>query len=54
VGPFSPATRNGRFVIVATDYFTKWEEAKALVNILDVDVKKFVKVPDTLISVNEL
>ena len=28
--------------MVATNYFTKWVEAKALVNIRDVDVKKFV------------
>ena len=27
---------------MAVDYFTKWAEAKALVNIRDVDVKKFV------------
>ena len=27
---------------MAVDYFTKWAEAKALVNIQDVDVKKFV------------
>ena len=42
VGPFLWATGNRRFVLVAVDYFTKWAEAKALVNIQDVDVKKFV------------
>lgn len=49
-------------MIVATDYFTKWVEAKALANIQDVDGKKFVwknivmrfGVPDTLMSDNEL
>ena len=30
------------FVLVVVDYFTKWVEAKALANIRDVDVKKFV------------
>ena len=29
-------------MLVAVDYFTKWAEAKALANIHDVDVKKFV------------
>ena len=29
-------------MIVPADYFTKWVKAEALVNILDVDVKKFV------------
>ena len=33
---------NKRFVLVATDYVTKWVEAEALANIRDVDVKKFV------------
>ena len=48
--------------MVATNYFTKWVEAKALANIRDVDVKKFVwknivtrfSVPWALISDNEL
>ena len=49
---------------MAVDYFTKWAEAEAeaLVNIRDVDVKKFVwknivtrfGVPDSLISDNGL
>ena len=42
LGPFPWATGNRRFVLVAVDYFTKWDEAKALANIWDVDVKKFV------------
>ena len=44
------------------DYFTKWVEAKALANIRDVDVKKFVwrnivtrfGVPESLVSDNGL
>ena len=54
--------RDRRFVIVATDYFTKWVEAEALANIWDVDVKKFVwksivsrfEVPKALILINKL
>ena len=42
VGPFPRVTGNRRFVLVAVYYFTKWVEAKALANIWDVDVKKFV------------
>ena len=53
---------NRRFVLVAVDYFTKWVEAKALANIRDVDVKKFVwknlitrfRVSDSLVSDNGL
>jgi len=49
-------------VLVVVDYFTKWVEAKALANIWDVDVKKFVwknivtrfGVLDSLISDNGL
>ena len=62
LGPFTRATGNRRFVLVAIDYFTKWAEAEALANIRDVDVKKFVwknivtrfGVLNTLISDNGL
>ena len=62
LGPFPQVTGNRRFVLVAVDYFTKWAEAKALANIQDIDVKKFVwknivtrfGVPDSLISDNGL
>ena len=30
------------FVLVAMDYFIKWAEVKALANIRDMDVKKFL------------
>ena len=33
---------NRRSVLVAVDYFAKWEEAEVLANIRDVDMKKFV------------
>ena len=48
--------------MVGTDYFTKWDEAKPLANIRDMDTKKFVRknivtrfgVPRTLILDNDL
>ena len=40
--PFFEGYGIRRFVIVATNYFTKWVEAEALANIHHVDVKKFV------------
>lgn len=60
IGPFPWATGNKKFILVATEYFTKLVEVVALANILDVDVKKFVwkniimrfEVPKTLISDN--
>ena len=47
---------------MAVDYFTKWAEMKALANIKDVDIKKFIwkniitrfGVPNFLISDNGL
>ena len=49
-------------MLVDTDYFTKWVEAKPLANIRDVDAKKFVwknivtpfGLPHSLISDNGL
>ena len=49
-------------MLVSTDYFTKWVEIEPLVNIRDVDAKKFVwknivtrfRVPRTFISDNGL
>ena len=62
VGSLPQATRNRRFVLVAVDYFTKLAEVEALVNIRDVDVKKFVwrniitrfRVLESLVSDNGL
>ena len=42
VGPFPKAAGNKRYLMVSTDYFTKWVEVEPLVNIKDVDAKKFV------------
>ena len=60
VGPFPKAAGNKRYMLVGTDYFTKWVETEPLANIKDVDAKKFVwrnivtrfGVPQTLISDN--
>ena len=62
IGPFPKAARNKRYLLVGTDYFTKWVEPKPLTNIRDADAKKFVwknivtwfGIPHTLISDNEL
>ena len=51
-----------KYLLVGTDYFTKWFEAEPLTNIRDVDTKKFVwknvviqfGVPHSLISDNGL
>ena len=42
VGPFPKVAKNKRYLVVGTDYFTKWVEAEPLANIKDVDVKRFV------------
>ena len=62
VGPFPKAIGNKRYLLVSTDYFTKWVEAELLANIKDVDAKKFIGknivtwfgVPHSLISDNGL
>ena len=62
MGPFPKAAGNKRYLLVDTDYFTKWVEVEPLANIRDVDAKKFVwknivtrfGVPRTLISNNGL
>ena len=53
---------NKKYLLVGTDYFTKWVEAEPLTNIRDVDAKKFAwkniitrfGVPHALISDNGL
>ena len=42
IGPFPWVTGNKRFVLVATNYVTKWVKVEALASIRDVDVKKFL------------
>ena len=43
VGPFPKAAGNKRYLLVGTDYFTKWVEAEPLANIRVVDAKRFVR-----------
>ena len=58
VGNFPKAARNKRYLLVGTNYFTKWIEVELVANIRDVDAKRFVwknivtqfGIPHTLIS----
>ena len=62
VGPFLRAAGNRRWLLVRTDYFTKWVETEPLSNIKDANAKRFVwrnivirfGIPHTLISDNRL
>ena len=62
VGPFPKAAGNKRYLLVDTDYFTKWIEAEPLANIRDMDAKRYVwknivtrfGIPHTFISNNGL
>ena len=62
VGPFPKALGSKKYLLVGTDYFTKWVEVEPLANIRDIDVKRFIwkniltrfRVPHTLISDNGL
>ena len=42
VGPLPTAAAQKKFLLVATDYFSKWVEAEAYTSIKDKDVKRFV------------
>ena len=62
VGLFPKAVGNKKYLLVCTDYFTKWVEVEPLANIKDVDVKRFIQknivtrfgVPYSLIQDNGL
>ena len=62
VGPFPTALGNKTYLLVGTNYFTKWVKTEPLANVSDVDVKRFIwknivtrfEVPHTLISDNGL
>ena len=40
--PFFKVVGTKRYLLVGTDYFTKWVETEPLANIKDVDAKRFV------------
>ena len=42
VGHFPKAIGNKMYLLVGTDYFTKWVKVEPLANIKDVDAKRFV------------
>ena len=42
MGPFSKVVGNRKYLLVGTNYFTKWVEAEPLANIRDVDAKRFI------------
>ena len=42
MGPFPKAVGNKKYLLVGTNYFTKWVEMEPLANIRDVDAKRFV------------
>ncbi|RVX23644.1 Gag-Pol polyprotein [Vitis vinifera] len=60
VGPLPAAPAQKKFLLVATDYFSKWVEAEAYASIKDKDVTKFVwknivcrfRIPQTIIADN--
>ena len=62
MGSFPKAVGNKKYLLMCTNYFTKWVEVESLANIRDVDVKRFIwknivtqfGVPYALISDNGL
>ena len=62
IGPFPRAMGNQRWLLIRTNYFTKWVKAESLFSIKDVDAKRFIwrniitrfGVPHTLILYNGL
>ena len=62
VEPFPKVVGNRKYLLVGTDYFTKWVEVEPLANIRDMDAKRFIwknivtrfGVPYVLISNNGL
>ena len=62
MGHFPKVAGNKRYLLVGTNYFTKWVKTEPLANIRDMDAKRFVwknivtrfGIPHTLISDNGL
>ena len=62
MGPFPKVVGNKKYILVCTDYFTKWVKTEPLANIRDVNVKRSIwknivtrfGVPNVLISNNGL
>ena len=42
VGPFPKAIGTKKYLLVGTDYFTKWVEIEPLANLRDMDDKRFI------------
>ena len=42
IGEIHPSSKGHRFVLVATDYFTKWSEAMPLKNMTHTEVIQFI------------
>ena len=40
---YPPSSKNHKFILVATDYFTKWVEAIPLKNVMSKEMIEFVK-----------